>query len=670
MPKRTRSVSCVQGMTAAYEAQPEAGTSRTDSAAVTPRALSVGLLCVAATVVFIHWAELVLGSERGHSALANTSIPVGAFFALSVVLACNALVRLAWRRWALTARELIVVYVLCAASTVAASSGGVHFLVPTLTAPWYFATPENRWEEFQRFIPRWFSPRDPGFIEPFYEGQAHVPWPAWAPGLAAWFSFALIFGGVTLCLCAIVRRQWIRHEKLTFPTVYVVLHTTSGPAFWMNRLVWIGFGIPFLIGTLNTLNLNFPVIPKFEVRNIDLSAGLAGRPWMYLRPLSLSLYPFVTGIAYLLSLEVTFSSVFFFWLAKVQGLVGGATGWNQWGSGQAFSQFPFLEHQGAGAFIAIGLLSVWAGRAHYRAWVRWAVGRRGQGLAGGDAEASPWPVRGAVIGLGLLVVFCLSAGTSFVPPTVLLLLSLLYMTAATRIRAETGNAWLFGPRVDPNLVMMAVAGSRAYRTADLTIMAYLSNISSYDLRCLAMPHQLDGFKLADERDLPVAKLSAAMSGALAVALGVAFTSGLWIWYRYGALAKLDNWRTLNGRRPFEQLQSYLQMPTGPDWHGNAFMLVGGAFTALLMVLRTKFLWWPLHPVGYAMANTYTMDKVWVPFLIAWAVKAAVLRYGGPKLYQKLLPLFLGLIAGDLFNGGFWTVVGCLYSRWHVYPMNW
>ena len=657
-------------MAATSEPPAPAGSHAAEAPAVTGRALAVGLLCVAATVVFIHWAELVLGGERGHSALANTSIPVGAFFALTVVLACNAGVRLAFPRHALTQRELILVYILCASATVITSSGGVHFLVPTLTAPWYFATPENRWAEFQGYIPRWFSPHDPAQIRPFYEGQAAVPWGAWAPGLMAWFFFSLTFGVVTLCLCAIVRRQWVRHEKLTFPTVYVPLYTTSGRAFWLNRLVWVGFAIPFLIGTLNTLNLNFPALPKLEVRSIDLSPALAGRPWNYLQPLSLSFYPFVTGIAYLLSLEVTFSSVFFFWFAKLQQLVGGTTGWNQWGSGQVFSKFPFLEHQGAGAFVAFAFLSLWAGRAHYGALLRRALARRQAPREGADAGDSPLPVWGLVLGLVLLLIFCLSAGTSLLPLAALLVLSLVYMTAATRIRAETGNAWLFGPAVDPNLVMMAVAGSRAYGVADLTIMAHLSNISSFDLRCLAMPHQLDGFKLADECRLPAGRLAAAMVGALALALGVAFTSGLWIWYRFGALAKLDNWRTLSGRRPFEQLQSYLQNRTGPDWHGDAFMLVGAAFTTLLMAFRTKFLWWPLHPVGYALANTYTMDKVWVPFLIAWVAKAAVLRYGGPKLYQRLLPLFLGLIAGDLFNGGFWTLVGCLYSKWRVYPMNW
>lgn len=632
---------------------------------LTRRALLVSLVCILGTVLFIHWAELVLGGARGHSALANTSIPVGAFFALVIVLVSNAAIGLGAPHWKLTRHELLVVYVLTASASVIVSSGGIHFLIPTLTAPWYFATPENRWAEFQPYIPTWFSPRSEDVIAAYYEGQAAVPWVKWAPALSAWFGFMVVFSLATLSLVATVRRQWVEHEKLTFPTVYVPLNMTCGRAFWGDRLMWIGFALPFLVGSLNTLNLNFPAVPKLEYRSIDLGPYLSEQPWSFLRPLSVSLYPFVTGIAYLLSTEVTFSSMAFFWIAKLERMIGGITGWNEWGSGQMFSRFPFLEHQGAGAFIAIGLLSLWTGRREYVRMIRAAFSMRTDGT-----REDAWPSRALIIAFALLILYCKTAGMSLLPPIAILSLSLLYMTAATRIRAETGTAWLFGPQVDPNLAILAIAGSRSFAVQDLTIMAYLSNISSYDLRCLSMPHQLDGLKIAHEVGESPKRLSFWIMVALCLALGWGMASALWIWYRYGALGKLEPWRTLNGRRPFERLQSYLLNRTSTDWHGSAFMAVGGLLTVALMALRMHFLWWPLHPVGYALAGTYTMDKVWMPFTIALAVKSLVLRYGGPKLYQRMLPFFLGLIVGDLFNGGFWTLVGCLIPWWHVYPMNW
>jgi Family of unknown function (DUF6785)/Domain of unknown function (DUF6784) len=635
---------------------------------LTARTFAVAFVCIIGTVLFIHWAELVLGGVRGHSALANTSIPVGAFFALVVVLASNALFARLFPAQALTRNELVMVYVLTAASTVIVSSGGIHFLVPTLTAPWYFATPENHWAEFQPYIPKWFSPRSDEVIKAYYDGQAAVPWASWAGPLVVWFGFVVVFSLATLSLVAIVRRQWVEHEKLTFPTVYIPLNMTRGRAFWRDRVLWIGLAIPFIVGSLNTLNLNVPTIPKLEYRSIDLSPYLRERPWDYLAPLSLSLYPFVTGIAYLLSTEVTFSSVAFFWFTKFERLLGGVTGWNEWGSGLPYSRFPFLEHQGAGAFIALGVISFWTGRGEYARLFRAALNLRKPGEVVSREDA--WPVRAFLAAFVLLVLFCRAAGMSALPPIILLALSLLYMTTATRIRAETGNAWLFGPSVDPNQAILSVAGSRALQVNDLTIMSYLSNISSYDLRCIVMPHQLDGLKIAGETGESTRKTAASMLVAVSVALAWGFACALAIWYRFGALGKLDVWRTLSGRRPFERLEGYLANRTGTDWHGTAFMGVGGLLTVALMTLRMKFLWWPLHPVGYALAGTYTMDKVWMPFLIAYVVKSLTLRYGGPKLYQRLLPFFLGLVMGDLFNGGFWTLIGCLFSNWHVYPMNW
>ncbi len=49
----------------------------------------MGLVGTALVDLWIHYAELVLGGARGHSALANTSIPLGAFnalFALVIVV--------------------------------------------------------------------------------------------------------------------------------------------------------------------------------------------------------------------------------------------------------------------------------------------------------------------------------------------------------------------------------------------------------------------------------------------------------------------------------------------------------------------------------------------------------------------------------------------------------
>ncbi len=102
---------------------------------------------------------------------------------------------------------------------------------------------------------------------------------------------------------------------------------------------------------------------------------------------------------------------------------------------------------------------------------------------------------------------------------------------------------------------------------------------------------------------------------------------------------------------------------------SSFTVFGLLTTCLLAFLRMRFLWWPFHPVGYAMANTHTWGQTPMPFFLAWLIKGLVLRYGGMPLYRRSLPLFLGLILGDLVNGAFYTLLGAVVPM-SVYPVNW
>ena len=52
-------------------------------------------------------------------------------------------------------------------------------------------------------------------------------------------------------------------------------------------------------------------------------------------------------------------------------------------------------------------------------------------------------------------------------------------------------------------------------------------------------------------------------------------------------------------------------------------------------------------------------RVWFSVFIAWLLKAMILRYGGPRLYLRLRPFFLGLILGALGSGGIWLVIDAL-----------
>jgi len=90
--------------------------------------------------------------------------------------------------------------------------------------------------------------------------------------------------------------------------------------------------------------------------------------------------------------------------------------------------------------------------------------------------------------------------------------------------------------------------------------------------------------------------------------------------------------------------------------------LGIGIVTLLVKLRAAFYWFPLHPAGYLMAGTPAAKFIWVPFLLGWAIKSAVVRYSGLPLYRRLIPLFLGMIVGDTVVPAAFSIYGALSGQ--------
>lgn len=635
-------------------------------AGLTWRSLLVGLVMVALVCRWIHQAELVVG-QRGHSALANTSMPLGAFGGLLVVMAVNGLLRRLRPGLALGRGEVLVVYVMMTTGTVIASSGGIHFLVPVILAPFYFATPENKLELVVPYIPRWFAPQDPRAILDFYQGNAAVPYRAWLMPTIAWTVFLLAFLGTTISLSALLRRQWVDRERLTFPTVILPLEMTRPDGqLWRNPVMWLGFLVALTVGVINNLHANWPAVPDLNVRYIPLDQGFSSKFAKAMSPVGISFYPFVIGIGFLLSLDVTLSCWLFHWLGKFEAGLAAQLGMSDIGTG--LGRFPYLFEQGAGAFLALCVFSVWFARRTIREMLQTAFSRRPPL----DDSQEPLSYRTAfcafVVCFGVLLFYCAEAGMSVPLCALVLGLSLAFLLAATRIRAETGNAWLFGPLMDPNrLVLTALPG---LPLRDLTIMAYLRSVSSWDMRCQSMPHQLDAFKIAESAQLRPRQVSAAIIIAVAFAIPVALLLALRVWYSYGALGGAEPWRTKMGEVIFQEIIAQVLNPSRQAGAQLLAVAAGFVVTLVLTWVRAVYVAWPLHPIGYAMAGTNTMRTIWMPFFIAWLVKLLTLKIGGMRAYRQAIPFFLGLILGDFCCGAGATALACFLPDIKIYPINW
>jgi hypothetical protein len=84
--------------------------------------------------------------------------------------------------------------------------------------------------------------------------------------------------------------------------------------------------------------------------------------------------------------------------------------------------------------------------------------------------------------------------------------------------------------------------------------------------------------------------------------------------------------------------------------------VGLALVLVIGYLQIRLPRFPFHPLPLVLLGTWTMSRYWWSFLIGWAVKKAVLKIGGYRLFDQLRPLFTGLIVGLAVTLVIWVIV--------------
>ena len=92
--------------------------------------------------------------------------------------------------------------------------------------------------------------------------------------------------------------------------------------------------------------------------------------------------------------------------------------------------------------------------------------------------------------------------------------------------------------------------------------------------------------------------------------------------------------------------------------------------AVLTYVRVRFVWWPIHPLGFAVFEYRLMSFIWLSVMVAWMIKTTVLKYGGPKLYNRTKPFFLGLITGQICVSGVWLIIDYFTGAEGNLPLPW
>jgi hypothetical protein len=320
--------------------------------------------------------------------------------------------------------------------------------------------------------------------------------------------------------------------------------------------------------------------------------------------------------------------------------------------------YPVAQYaamQMLGAFTVMAIHMAWVGRPQLRLMWRSAV----LGRPAPDEGWEPIPYRTAWIGLGITTLLaCLwlsTAGMTFLVALLAYILFFLIALVLTRIVSECGLLFIQAPFRPSDLMIMWV-GSGALGPRNLVPLVFFQRVLVFDLRSFLMPSVMNAFKIGEQGSLKGRHLVISSVLGIVVAIVVSYWAFLRTAYQQGGL-KLQPWFLIwSPQQPFGRLRSYLTSPVPPSSGAMAFMAVGLAAAYALFWLRSRFVWWPLHPVGYAMGPSWPMIQLWFSTLVGWLLKTIIMRYGGYRGLLKLRPFFLGLVLGEFAAAGLWIVV--------------
>ena len=633
--------------------------------AVRPWAIILGLLLVPINCLWLAQMEMATQYSPGYGGgpyPTTFSLFANVICLLLALSAANGALRRIRPRWALRPAELIVIYVMLCIASAIDSIDFMDVLVPMITHVHRYndiTAGRPYGDEIIPYIPEAFTLSDPDAVVAWHESDpgffSTETLRAWLPPVALWSGFIFVFLWVMLCLAALLRDKWIEQERLSYPITHIPVQIANPAAgLFRERLFWVGFSVAAGISLLNGLAAMFPVLPTIRVKLWDLSPHFVGRPWNAIGWTPISFYPFGIGLGYLLPPELLFSSWFFFWVLKAERILAATVGWLGYDA-----QAPYIEEQCFGAYIYVALFGLWLGRRYFADALRAAF----SGEAGRPEEAfgPRISVLGALGGIAALGVFFAHFGMSLWLVVAAWLIYWLLALAVTRMRAELGPVAHDLHRGGPDYMLTAMLGTRLMGPRNLNLLTWFYWFNRA-YRSLAMPHMLEGFAMARrngfrDRHIVIAVVLSGVVGTCATFLALAYFG-----YKGGAEAKMAGHATWFGWEAFNRLRGWLHGQTPVNWAAMAAAAAGLLFAGGLHRLTIRFIWWPLHPLGLAIAGSYSMATMWCPMLIAWIAKTALLRFGGQRGYMRGVPLFVGLLIGDYVLGCAWPILGWLLGR--------
>jgi len=620
------------------------------------------VLVFSSFLIFVSVRTYILfGSYTGLTDHFNT---IGVIFLIFWILVVSLLLRLVRPFLQLSPANFALIYAALMVVIVLPSMGFGGYFIPFLAGVFYYANPENNWEDLLwRNIPDWAVPQDLEAIQKLFEGVSAdypIPWDVWIEPLCWWGFFMLAFFLVSMSFVSLIHHQWSRGERLVYPLAVVptmMVENLENPAasFLKSNLFWVGFIIAWSFPTVNMLDRVFDIeiitgyaIPSFsiQIRRLGISFGL-GTDLL------------VVGLSYLVNLNVLLSV----WLLHIlvvfeKGLLDFIGVTIPLPAQPHMSDNVLLTHQQIGSLAFIVVSSLWISRDFLKRQWRFIVGRE---QATDTSLVSPrWSAIFGLVGLIYMAAFICACGLSPGWSILFLLVALLVFFGTTRLLAQTGISRLRAATSIPP-ILTNIFGSRIFGAQGVTAMG-LNFVWAADIQLFVMGTLAHAFKVCEDVKLKISgrKLVFFLTSAMVLGLLITMICYVWMGYRHGLLHGYSWYFVSSPNYHWSWVANTLNNPNPPQFLALFFMAVGAGLAGLLALASHRLPGWPLHPAGLAIALTNTVSIDWFGMFLAWLIKLIVLRYGGVLLYRKTRPFFIGLILGTCIGIGGASLVYSFY----------
>lgn len=488
----------------------------------------------------------------------------------------------------------------------------------------------------------------------YLAGNASVPWNAWIGPLFFWFLIYVPFFFLLYVMASLFYNFWSEEEHIPYPLTEPVqalaemIERKPGSEYtFRNKPFLIGITIPAILGLLKIGNFFFQGIPTVSMEwNLatffegPIYDALGAWPSTYFR-----IWPAVVGIGYLGPTDFAFSIWFFYYVLHpiAQGVM--------FNMGHVTITRKVWETMFLGGSVGLSITLTWFGWSRIKEYVGAAFGRYPI-----DPHRMPMPPKLLVGGtiVALAMIFILGKTMLSISPLWMLLhliFFLGYSISYARLQTEAG---------------MPFAQGSPWTAVDFVnwFGSYVPDGARYGLRFISLNQTYaipsiagrvsEAFRFADWANMSRRNMLYYMMIAFVAIFIAGSVVFLMLSYEHGAAVSLA--------KPFGDTVSRDPLsPKLPSWGSLGWVAAGGVLVIVLSVLRSRYVWWPLHPLGFLASGQVDLGfRLPGSFFVAWLCKVIILRYGGAKLFKTLRPLFVGLIVSNVFMDILSVVIRGIY----------